>query len=47
MACKTIAEKRTFLERLIVGFLGSVVGVVVMLGESVLKIVAWFKPPPV
>ena len=36
----------TFMKWLIVGFLGLVVGVV-MLGESVLKIIAWFRPPPV
>jgi len=35
----------TFMKWAIVGFLGFVVGLV-MLGESALKIMAWFRPPP-
>jgi hypothetical protein len=35
----------TSMKWVIVGFLGFVVGLV-MLGESVLKIVGWFRPPP-
>lgn len=43
---RSIATVGAFMKWVIVGILGLFVGVV-MLGESVAKILAWLKPPPV
>jgi len=42
---RSIATVATFVKWVIVGILGLAMGVV-MFGESVAKIVAWFRPPP-
>lgn len=42
---RSIATVGAFMKWVIVGILGLAVGIV-LFGESVGKIVAWFKPPP-